>query len=54
MKTREKLRVTAPKVPVQAVPGIYMLFVVDRNGVPSSGHKVVLRPETRGRSLDIR
>jgi hypothetical protein len=49
-----ELRVTAPKLPAQAVPGIYMLFVVDRNSVPSSGHKVVLRPETRGRSLDIR
>jgi hypothetical protein len=49
-----ELRVTAPKLPAQAVPGIYMLFVVDRNGVPSRGHKVVLRPETRGRGLEFR
>jgi len=29
--------------------GIYMLFVVDRNGVPSVGRRVDLKPETRGR-----
>src|SRR6266545_3200016 len=44
-----ELRVRAPKVPAQAVPGIYMLFVVDRNGVPSVGTRVDLKPETRGR-----
>ncbi len=49
-----ELRVIAPKVPAQAVPGIYMLFVVDRNGVPSVGEKVVLEPETRGRNLKFR
>jgi hypothetical protein len=35
-----ELRVRAPKLPAQAVPGIYMLFVVDRNGVPSLGRRV--------------
>jgi hypothetical protein len=40
------LRVTAPKVPAQAVPGIYMLFVVDRNGVPSIGRRVDLKLES--------
>jgi hypothetical protein len=44
-----ELRVTAPQLPAQAVPGIYMLFVVDRNGVPSVGTRVDLKPETRGR-----
>jgi hypothetical protein len=38
------LQVTAPTLPAQAVPGIYMLFVVDRNGVPSEGLKVVIKP----------
>ena len=49
-----ELRVVAPKLPAQAVPGIYMLFVVDRNGVPSVGKKVVLKPETRGPSLEFK
>ena len=39
-----KLRVVAPKLPAQAIPGIYMLFVVDRNGVPSVGKKILLPP----------
>jgi hypothetical protein len=43
-----KLRVRAPEVPAQAVPGIYMLFVVDTDGVPSVGKKIVLRPESNG------
>jgi hypothetical protein len=43
-----ELRIVAPKVPAQAVPGIYMLFVLDRHGVPSRGHQVRLMPETRG------
>lgn len=40
------VRVTAPKVPAQAVPGIYMLFVVDRNGVPSIGRRVDIKPDS--------
>lgn len=34
------LRVKGPNLPSQAVPGIYMLFVLDRNGVPSAGRRV--------------
>jgi galactose oxidase-like protein/Kelch motif protein len=40
-----ELRVRAPKLPAQAVPGIYMLFVVDKAGVPSEGKQLRLRPE---------
>jgi hypothetical protein len=40
--TAGELRVVAPQLPGQAVPGIYMLFVVDGNGVPSAGRKIVL------------
>ena len=36
------------KLPAQAVPGIYMLFVVDKAGVPSVGKQVRLEPETHG------
>ena len=46
-----KVRVTAPLLPAQAIPGIYMLFVVDANGVPSVGRRVDIRPETSGRSI---
>jgi len=35
-----QLRVKAPNVPAQAIPGIYMLFVVDANGIPSEGRRV--------------
>ena len=38
------LRVTAPSVPAQAVPGIYLLFIVDKNGVPSMGRRVDIKP----------
>ena len=41
---RGELRVRAPKVPAQAIPGIYMLFVLDRNGVPSVGRQMRLLP----------
>jgi hypothetical protein len=37
-----ELRVVAPRLPAQAVPGIYMLFVVDQDGVPSEGKKILL------------
>jgi hypothetical protein len=46
-----KLRVTAPRLPAQAVPGIYMLFVVDKAGVPSVGRRVDIRPQTSGPSV---
>jgi hypothetical protein len=39
------LRVRAPKLPAQAVPGIYMLFVVDGAGVPSAAKRVYLNPD---------
>jgi hypothetical protein len=39
---KRELRVRAPKVPAQAVPGIYMLFVTDKNGVPSMGRRLDL------------
>jgi hypothetical protein len=34
-KGSRKLRVVEPAHAAQAVPGVYMLFVIDRNGVPS-------------------
>jgi Domain of unknown function (DUF1929)/Kelch motif len=43
-----ELRVTAPKLQGQAVPGIYMLFIVDKNGTPSEGRRIDIRPDTRG------
>jgi len=47
-----ELRVVSPKVPAQATPGIYMLFVVDRNGVPSMGRRLDIKPESRGSSVE--
>jgi hypothetical protein len=41
-----ELRVIEPRRPAQAIPGIYMLFVVDKAGVPSEGKQVRLEPET--------
>ena len=41
--SRGEVRVVAPKLPAQAVPGVYMLFVVDKNGVPSIGKRIDLR-----------
>jgi Domain of unknown function (DUF1929)/Kelch motif len=49
-----EVRVVSPKLPAQAVPGIYMLFVVNQNGVPSTGMQIRLQPETRGSSVDFR
>jgi hypothetical protein len=49
-----EVRVVAPKLPAQAVPGIYMLFVLDRNGVPSVGQQVRLMPERRGSTVQFR
>jgi hypothetical protein len=47
-----ELRVRAPKLPAQAIPGIYMLFVVDKAGVPSMGKQARIKPEGRGHSDD--
>jgi hypothetical protein len=38
-----EIRITAPKLPAQAVPGIYMLFVLDHSGVPSLANRVYLQ-----------
>jgi hypothetical protein len=51
---KRKLRVTAPQLPAQAVPGVYMLFVVDKNGVPSVGKQVRILPESRGETTPFR
>ena len=37
-----ELRVRSPKLPAQAVPGIYMLFVLDQSGVPSQSTRLYL------------
>ena len=37
------VQVTLPQHPAQAVPGVYMLFVVDKSGVPSVGQRVDLK-----------
>jgi hypothetical protein len=38
-----QVQVVSPNVPAQAVPGIYMLFVVDKKGVPSVARRVDLK-----------
>jgi hypothetical protein len=38
-----EIRIRAPKLPAQAVPGIYMLFVLDRAGVPSLAKRIYLQ-----------
>ena len=43
-----EIRIYTPRVPAQAVPGIYMLFVVNTDGVPSVARRVDL---TTGASL---
>ena len=52
--TRGEIRVVSPKLPAQAVPGVYMLFVLDKSGVPSMAKQVRIRPETRGSSVAFR
>ncbi|HET8648181.1 MAG TPA: galactose oxidase early set domain-containing protein, partial [Vicinamibacteria bacterium] len=37
-----ELRVRAPKLPAQAIPGVYMLYVLDAAGVPSLGRQLRL------------
>ena len=53
-QNKKELRIVAPTLPAQAVPGIYMLFVVDKNGVPSGGRKLRLEPESRGQRPEFR
>src|SRR5215207_5198552 len=38
-----EIRIRTPKLPAQAVPGIYMLFVLDQSGVPSLANRVYLQ-----------
>ncbi|HEY0592528.1 MAG TPA: galactose oxidase early set domain-containing protein, partial [Thermoanaerobaculia bacterium] len=40
-----ELRIVTPRLPAQAVPGIYMLFVVNADGVPSTAKRVDLTQE---------
>ena len=40
---KAEIRIRAPKLPAQAVPGIYMLFVLDQSGVPSLANRVYLQ-----------
>ena len=40
---KSDIRIRAPKLPAQAVPGIYMLFVLDQAGVPSLATRVYLQ-----------
>jgi hypothetical protein len=42
---RGELRIFTPRVPAQAIPGIYMLFVVNKEGVPSNAKRVDLAAE---------
>jgi len=47
-----RLRVRAPNLPAQAVPGIYLLFVLDQAGVPSMAKRLYLeneKPQHRGK-----
>ena len=37
-----EIRIRAPKLPAQAVPGIYMLFVLDQSGIPSVASRLYL------------
>jgi hypothetical protein len=36
--------VKLPNLPAQAVPGIYMLYVIDKKGVPSMAKQLRLMP----------
>ena len=53
-KENGRLRVVAPNLPAQAVPGVYALHVVDKDGVPSVGKQVRIFPETRGKTTRFR
>ena len=39
---KREIRIRSPKVPAQAVPGIYMLFVLNEAGVPSISKRIYL------------
>ena len=44
-----RIRRRPPRLPAQAIPGVYMRFVVDKNGVPSIGRQVRLNQEKEKR-----
>ena len=41
--SKGELRIRTPQLPSQAIPGIYMLFVLNRQGVPSLAKRVDLK-----------
>jgi galactose oxidase len=43
--SKGELRINTPRLPSQAIPGIYMLFVLNRQGVPSMARRVDLIPD---------
>ena len=43
--SKGEVRIYAPRLPSQAIPGIYMLFVLNRQGVPSMGRRIDLNEE---------
>jgi hypothetical protein len=49
-----EVRVRAPKLPAQATPGVYILYVLDKAGVPSVGKQVRIAPETSGSTTPFR
>ena len=51
-RARGDLRVKLPNLPAQAVPGVYMLYVLDKRGVPSVGKQLRLMPI--GSSVEFR
>ena len=44
-----RIRRRPPRLPAQAIPGVYMLFLVDKNGVPSIGRHIRLNQEKEER-----
>jgi galactose oxidase len=46
---KSEVRIRSPRVAAQAVPGIYLLFVLDANGVPSLAKRVDLLPDQSGK-----
>jgi hypothetical protein len=48
------LKVTAPRLPAQAVPGVYMLYVLDKRGGPSLARQVRIRPDNSGSTTPFR
>ncbi|MGA9521632.1 MAG: galactose oxidase-like domain-containing protein [Myxococcaceae bacterium] len=49
---KDRVSVTAPKVPGAAVPGLYMLYVLNENGVPSVAQRVMVGDGRHGHGDD--